>query len=43
MMSIVIAILMLGSVESSLNLDSNTQYKATKKVVQVIRLVHGIR
>ena len=42
-MQIIIAILMMSSVESNLNLDSVEHYTTTKKVVQVIRLVHGIK
>jgi len=42
-MQIIIAILMMSSVESNLNLDSVEQYTSVKKVVQVVRLVHGIK
>jgi hypothetical protein len=42
-MQIIIAILMMSSVESNLNLHSVEQYKSAKKVVQVVRLVHGIK
>jgi hypothetical protein len=42
-MQIIIAILMLSSVESNLNLDSVEQYKTAKKVIQVVRLVNGIK
>jgi hypothetical protein len=34
---------MLSSVESNLNLDSVEQYKTAKKVIQVVRLVNGIK
>lgn len=33
----------MGNVESNLNLDSVKQYKSAKKVIQVVRLVHGIK
>ena len=33
----------MGNVESNLNLDSVEQYTSVKKVVQVVRLVHGIK
>jgi hypothetical protein len=42
-MQIIIAILMLSSVESNLDLDSVEQYKTAKKVIQVVRLVNGIK
>ncbi len=42
-MQIIIAILLMGNVESNLNLDSVEQYTSVKKVVQVVRLVHGIK
>ena len=42
-MQIIIAILMLSSVESNLDLDSVEQYKTVKKVTQVVRLVNGIK
>ena len=42
-MQIIIAILMMSSVESNLNLDSVEQYTSVKKVGQVVRLVHGIK
>ena len=42
-MQIIIAILMMGSLESNLNLDSVEQYKTAKKVIQVVRLVNGIK
>ena len=42
-MQIIIAILLMGNVESNLNLDSVEQYTSVKKVVQVVRLVHRIK
>ena len=42
-MQIIIAILMMSSVESNLNLDSVEEYTTAKKVVQVVRLVNGIK
>ena len=42
-MQIIIAILMMSSVESNLNLDSSEQYTTAKKVIQVVRLVYGIK
>ena len=42
-MNIIIAILMMFSVESSLDLDSNEQYTKAKKVVQAVKLFHGIK
>ena len=42
-MQIIIAMILMGNVESNLNLDSVEQYKAAKKVIQVVRLVHGIK
>ena len=42
-MQIIIAILLMGNVESNLNIDSIEQYTSAKKVVQVVRLVHGIK
>ena len=42
-MQIIIAILMMSSVESNLNLDSVEQYKSAKKVVQVVRVINGIK
>ena len=41
-MNILIAIIMMSSVESNLNLDS-VEYKTTKKVIQVVRLLNGIK
>ena len=34
---------MMFNVESNYNLDSSEQYKAVKKVVQVVRLVNGLK
>ena len=42
-MQIIIAILMMSSVESNLNLDSVEQYTSAKKVVQVVRVINGIK
>ena len=42
-MNIIIAILMMFSVESSLDLDSNEKYVKTKKVIQAVKLLHGIK
>ena len=42
-MQIIIAILLMVNVESNLNLDSVEQYTSAKMVVQVVRLVHGIK
>ena len=42
-MQIIIAILMMSSVESNLNLDSSEQYTTAKKVIQVVRLGNGIK
>jgi len=42
-MQIIIAMLMMFSVESNLNLDSNEQYSKAKKVVQAVKLFHGIK
>ena len=41
-MNILIAIIMMSSVESNLNLDS-VEYKTVKKAIQVVRLVNGIK
>ena len=42
-MNIIIAIIMMSSVESNLNLDSKEEYIKTKKVIQVVKLLHGIK
>ncbi len=42
-MQIIIAILLMGNVESNLNIDSIEQYTSAKKVVQVIRVINGIK
>ena len=42
-MNIIIAILMMFSVESNSNLDSKEQYIKTKKVIQAVKLIHGIK
>ena len=42
-MQIIISILMMSSVESNLNLNSSEQYTTAKKVIQVVRLVNGIK
>ena len=42
-MQIIIAIILMGNVEANLNLDSVEQYTTAKKVVQVVRLVNGIK
>ena len=42
-MNIIIAIIMMSSVETNLNLDSKEEYIKTKKVIQVVKLLHGIK
>ena len=42
-MQIIIAILLMGNVESNLNLDTVEQYTSAKKVVQVVRVINGIK
>ena len=42
-MQIIIAILLMGNVESNLNTDSIEQYTSAKKVVQVVRVINGIK
>ena len=42
-MQIIIAILLMGNVESNLNIDSIEQYTSAKKVVQVVRVINGIK
>ena len=42
-MQIIIAILMMSSVESNLNLDSVEKYTSAKKVVQVVKVINGIK
>ena len=33
----------MGNVESNLNIDSIEQYPSAKKVVQVVRVINGIK
>ena len=33
----------MGNVESNLNIDSIEQYTSAKKVVQVVRVINGIK
>ena len=42
-MNIIIAIIMMSNVESNLNLDSKEEYIKMKKVIQVVKLLHGIK
>ncbi len=42
-MQIIIAMLLMGNVESNLNLDSVEHYTTAKKAIRVVRLVHGIK
>ena len=42
-MEIIIALLLMGNVESSLDLKSNEQYNSVKETIRVIRVVNGIR
>ena len=42
-MNIIIAILMMFSVESNLDLDSKEQYIKAIKVIQVVKFIHGIK
>ena len=42
-MEIIIALLLMGNVESSLDLKSNEEYNSVKETIRVIRVVNGIR
>ena len=42
-MEIIIALLLMGSVESSLDLKSNEEYNTIKETIRVIRVVNGIK
>ena len=42
-MEIIIALLLMGNVESSLDLKSNEAYNSVKETIRVIRVVNGIR
>ena len=42
-MEIIIAPLLMGNVESSLDLKSNEEYNSVKETIRVIRVVNGIR
>jgi len=42
-MEIIIALLLMGNVENSLELKSNEEYNSIKKTIRVIRVVNGIK
>ena len=42
-MQIIIALLLMGNVESSLDLKSNEDYNTIKETIRVIRVVNGIK
>jgi hypothetical protein len=42
-MEIIIALLLMGNVESSLDLKSNEEYNSIKETIRVISVVNGIR
>ena len=42
-MEIIIALLLMGNVESSLDLKSNEEYNSIKETIRVIRVLNGIR
>jgi len=42
-MEIIIALLLMGNVENSLDLKSNEEYNTIKKTIRVIRVANGIR
>lgn len=42
-MEIIIALLLMGNVESSLDLKSNEEYNSVKETIRVIKVVNGIR
>ena len=42
-MNIIIAILLMGNVETQLELKKNDEYKLIKTTIRVVRLIHGIK
>jgi hypothetical protein len=42
-MEIIIALLLMGNVDNSLELQSNEDYNTIKETIRIIRVVNGIK